>query len=104
MATLETKVFEDAQMAIYQQVSSETHPDGRPYWTGIRTAWKPGSPGSNSDDLTAKAQQALALNGTFLAIATPTNAQSVAQVQRLTRECNAIIRMLLGQLDTTTDT
>jgi hypothetical protein len=55
-------------------------------------------------DLQQKATQATAANVAFLANATPTNADIVAQVRRLTRECNGLIRLLLGQLDTTDGT
>jgi hypothetical protein len=58
----------------------------------------------NSDTIRAKAAAALIANATFLAIANPTTAQATTQVKALTRECNGLIRMLLGQLDTITDT
>ncbi len=58
----------------------------------------------NRDDLHAKARQALAANTTYLALPTPTNAQVVAQVARLTRECSALIKLLLDDLNDTTGT
>lgn len=49
-------------------------------------------------DLLSKATAALAVNATFLAIASPSNAQVLTQVQRLTRETNAIFRLLRAAL------
>lgn len=54
--------------------------------------------------LQSKAQAAIAANVTFLGLASPTTPQAVAQVQLLTRECSALIRLLLGLLDSTTGT
>lgn len=41
------------------------------------------------------AQQAIADNDAFLAIASPNNAQNAAQVRRLTQECTALIKRLI---------
>jgi hypothetical protein len=46
-------------------------------------------------DLRADAQQAIADNATFLALASPTNAQTLAQVRALTRQMNRVIRRLV---------
>lgn len=46
-----------------------------------------------------KARQAIDANNTFLAIGSPTNAQTLAQVQKLTRENTAVIKVMLGQVD-----
>lgn len=58
---------------------------------------------ANTNRATIQTQAATALdtNRTFLAIATPTNAQTLAQVKALTRQNNGIIRLLLNQLDGT---
>lgn len=59
---------------------------------------------ANETDLRTKVISALAANDTYRAIASPTNAQVIAQVDKLTRECSGIIRLLLSQLDTTAGT
>ena len=57
----------------------------------------------NGNELTLRMQARTALqnNRDFLAIASPTNAQTLAQVRALSRQNNGAIRMLLGQLDGT---
>lgn len=58
----------------------------------------------NAATLTTRAGAALTANATFLAIATPTAAQVDAQVSRLTKENNALIRLAIGLLADVTDT
>jgi hypothetical protein len=58
----------------------------------------------NERTLRDRATQALQANADFLALASPTNAQTLAQVKTLTRECSALIRLLLRKLDTTAGT
>lgn len=49
-------------------------------------------------DIRAKARQAIIDNKTFLSIGSPTNAQSLAQVKALTRQMNAVIKLVVGDL------
>jgi hypothetical protein len=58
----------------------------------------------NFNTLHDRATAALILNGNFLAVTAPVGPQIVAQVQMLTRECNALIRLLLDLTDTTVGT
>ena len=46
--------------------------------------------------LLAKASNAIAANVTYLAIASPTNAQVGTQVKALTRQVNALMRLVAG--------
>lgn len=50
-------------------------------------------------DLAGKVRAALDVNAAFLAIASPSNAQTLAQVRALTRETSALIRLLARQVD-----
>ena len=48
-------------------------------------------------DLHSKARQAYTANRAFLANATPTNAQVLAQVRALTRQTQALIRLVVAR-------
>lgn len=56
---------------------------------------------SNEETLRTQAEQALQDNRDWLALANPNQAQTLAQLRALTRQNNAMIRLLLGQLDGT---
>lgn len=58
----------------------------------------------NAETLRTRLRQALATNATYLALGTPTNAQNLAQIRALTRECSALIRSALAELDDITGT
>lgn len=53
---------------------------------------------SNEETLRTRASAALVANREFLAIARPTEVQTVAQVKALTRQMNALARLVLGDL------
>lgn len=53
---------------------------------------------NNRQELLTKARTALTANANFLALASPTNAQVLAQVKMLTREATALIKLELNDL------
>lgn len=59
---------------------------------------------NNKASLTDKATQAIAANITFINIASPTNAQVVAQAKAQAKQWNALAKLVLDQLDDTTGT
>lgn len=58
----------------------------------------------NETELRSRAEQALAANLTYLGITSPTSAQVGAQVKRLTKQVNALIRLEIAALDDISDT
>lgn len=61
----------------------------------------PGTPAANLQLLLTKAANAIAANQTFQAIPSPTQAQGLAQIQALTAQVNALIRVVANQLSST---
>lgn len=56
---------------------------------------------TNEQTIRQQALTALTTNRTYLALASPTNAQNAAEIKALARQMNGVIRLLLGQLDGT---
>jgi hypothetical protein len=56
---------------------------------------------TNEQTIGQQVEAALVSNATYLAIASPTTAQAVAQVRKLTQQTNGIIRLLRRKLDAT---
>lgn len=76
----------------------EIYKDGQLIDSGVRT-WTTTPEQDNDEAIRSAASAALAGNRTYIALASPTAAQTAAQVKALTRQQNGLIRLLLGQLD-----
>jgi hypothetical protein len=55
----------------------------------------------NEATIRQQAANALATNRTFLALSSPTNAQTLAEVKALARQMNGVVRLLINQFDGT---
>lgn len=89
--------------------SAVTLPDGIPTRTWTVRSKTPAelaadTATANSVTVRTRAELGLATNSTFLAVASPSNAQTVAQVKALTRQVSGLIRLTLGKLDDITGT
>lgn len=80
---------------------TETYADGKLVATRDDPAPVLSPEQTNRATLGDRATQALATNATFLALQSPTAAQTLAQVRALTRQHSALFRLLLGLLDDT---
>jgi hypothetical protein len=59
---------------------------------------------TNENTITSRVDAALNANNAFLALASPTQAQTLAQVKTLTKECTGLIRLLRKKLDSAAGT
>lgn len=98
----EVVIVDTPEYRIYENKSA-INPNAPGGWRTRRFEWKPGFEPADMV-LRQRAEAALTANAAFLADPAPTNAQVVAQVQRLTRECSALIRLTVGRLETVSDT
>lgn len=97
----ERVLYEDDQRRVVEAVS-DVDPDTTGGWRSVRTEWKAGTFEANRTAIQDAARTALDTNRTYTALATPTAAQTTAQVKALSRQNNGLIRLLLGLLDGTT--
>lgn len=73
-------------------------------WTYDGNAFTQPAPVANKDTILGKVSAALTNNQAFLGLSSPTNAQVLAQIQALTRQTNALMRIVSEQLDSTAGT
>lgn len=116
------RIRRDALLTATDHTQQLDHPTDRAAWAAYRQALRdlpdtttdprqalwptpPAGPHDTAADndatIRAQAANALTANRTYAALASPTAAQTTAQVKALTRQNNAIIRLLLGKLDGT---
>jgi hypothetical protein len=57
--------------------------------------------GANRVTIESQVAAAITANKAYVALASPTNAQTTAQVKALSRQLNGVMRLLTGQLDAT---
>jgi hypothetical protein len=98
------RIYVDSATGEYVVLESGTEVERRPATEQERTVLPPAPPDPSETVRTTLQQQAAAAmeaNRTWLAVAAPTNAQTLAQVRALTRQMNGAIRLLLNQLDGT---
>lgn len=103
LATLPAVDVRNSQIFVTHASVTETN---RTTIQGLINAYvfDPAWAGGVETALRAKAVNALAANATFLAIASPTTAQVTTQAKALTRQVDALIRLVSGQTDSTSGT
>jgi hypothetical protein len=98
--TTERVLYSDALVTIVETIS-DLPPDSPGGWRSVRHDWAEGTPQANSDALQGLVREAVANHRAFLAGASPTNAQVVAQVRALTLTQIRLLRLIFGLLDGT---
>jgi hypothetical protein len=86
-----SEAYRDTEKRIERRDTGTTDADGMPVWEE-RVTFANG----NEDAIRKAARQALGVNRTFLDLASPTNAQTLAQVKHLTRVANGLLRIELA--------
>lgn len=87
-------------------ITIETRPtgDGKGEARIVTRVPKPGTRDANEETIRDRVAAALTPNAAYLALGNPTAAQTSAQVQRLTRQLNALARLVANNLDDATGT
>jgi hypothetical protein len=105
MSQIERTEWDDVSRTVKTYDAGGTLTSSRPYTTeenaAADAAALTATATSNDAALREKARTAIQGNKDFLAIASPTNAQTLAQVKALTRQNNALIPLVLGVTATT---
>jgi hypothetical protein len=85
------EAWRDTDKRIERRDTGTTDADGNAVWEE-RVTYANG----NEDAIRKAARQALTVNRAFLDLASPTNAQTLAQVKHLTRVSSALLRIELA--------
>lgn len=96
-------IEENDEFRDVEATSDDWDPDAPPpgAWRSVRREWKVENEETRREALERRALQALGANREYLALTSPTASDVRQQVALVTRECSALIRLLLRELDAT---